>query len=289
MAHTPRSTIEGWLEEQAGRSVVGKQTRRVIDLLITQPQLGAHATTATIAERAGVNSATVVRTARTLGFAGWPELRFEIRNRYLASLSANQVLAEHNSSVSNPITDAIQQDIRNLETLARTVDVSAMDRAASAICEARKVVVTGSGTFAAPGLQLAHTGTTIGLEIVLERHGGTQLANQVARLTDQDCFVIFSFWRLPRELVEATKVARRRGSRVVVVTDRRTSQLVGLADSAIIIPSEGVSALPSLTPAMAVVHALTAKMIRIGGDDFLDGIRRTEAVWDEMQIFDPRG
>jgi DNA-binding MurR/RpiR family transcriptional regulator len=282
-------SIEEWLQEQAGDSSIGKQTRRVIDLLGTNPQLSAHSTTATIAERAGVNSATVVRTARTLGFSGWPELRSEIRNRYLASLSANQVLAEHNGSVSDPVTDAIRQDMRNLETLARTLDVTAVDRAAQAICDAERIVVSGSGTFAAPGLQLSHTGTTIGLDIVLERHGGTQLANQLAKLRPGDCFVLFSFWRLPRELLAGTRLAHSNGATIVVVTDRRTSQLVPLAHAAIIIPSEGVSALPSLTPAMAVVHALTAKMIRIGGSTYLDRIRRTEAVWDEMNIFDPRG
>ncbi|UQS27996.1 MurR/RpiR family transcriptional regulator [Amycolatopsis thermalba] len=229
--------------------------------------MSTQATTAVIAERAGVNASTVVRTAHALGFDGWPALRSGIRTRYLATLSAHQVLAEHNGSVSDPVTGAIQQDLRNLEALAHGLDVADVHRAAHLLLESRRVVVTGSGTFAAPGLQLTHTCTTLGLDFILERHGGTQLANRVATLTTDDCFVIFSFWRLPRELLAAARIARDNGARVIVVTDRRSSQLVPLADVTMVIPSEGVAALPSITPAIVVVHALTAKMGWIGGQE----------------------
>lgn len=279
-------SVQRWIADLAAATTTGPAATRVVDVLATQPHLASYASTAELASRAGVNVATVVRTARQLGFSGWPALRLEVRSRYLASLSARQVYAEHDAAVATPAIDAIRRDIENLETLAATIDVAALQAVAATIDAASKTVVVGSGTFAAPGLQLVHIGTTMGREMQLERHFGTHLANTVARMRPEDCLVAFSLWWLPRQVLEATEIANERGVSTCVVTDRRMSPLSELADHVVVVPSEGVSSFPSLTPAMAVVHGILAELTRLGGEDARQGVERTEAVWARMGLFD---
>lgn len=280
------TTVQGWVSDLAHDAALGPAAARVVDILATQPRLASYASTAELATRAGVNVATVVRTARQLGFSGWPALRLEIRSRYLASLSSRQVYAEHDATVGTPVLDAIRRDIENLEMLATTVDVDTVNAVAAAIHAASKTVVVGSGTFAAPGLHLAHSGTSMGKEIVLERHFGTHLANTVTRLRPGDCLVTFNFWWLPRQVVEATETAHERGATTCVVTDRRSSPLTEAADHIVVLPSEGVSSFPSLTAASAVVHGILAELTRLGGDDARQAMERTEATWARMGLFD---
>lgn len=280
------NAIEEWLSHRVRDVRLGPAARRVADILTTQPHLASYASTADLAERAGVNVATVVRTARSLGFTGWPDLRLELRSRYLGSLSANQLLAEHDwQGANDPVMAAVRRDMENLETFARTVDADAVRAMAGALHAAERTVVAGSGTFAAPGLQLVHAGTSMGMDMRLERHFGTALANSVTRLRSHDAFVAVNFWWLPQQLLDATQVAAEHGATVCVVTDQRTSPLTQPADHVLVVPSEGASSFPSLTPAMSLMHAVLAELARLGGQDVQHAMSRTETTWRRMRLF----
>lgn len=280
------TTIQAWMTEQAAGAALGPKALRVVEVIKTQPHLAAYASTAELASRAGVNVATVVRTAQGLGFTGWPQLRLELRSRYLATLSANQVLSEHADAVGDPVVDALRRDIENLETTARTVDSGAIRGLAAAIDGARKTMVIGSGSHAAPGLQLSYIAATMGHDIQLERHGGTQLASQLARLGAGDCLIVFSLWWQPREIVAAVRLAAEQKVTVGLVTDRQSSSLAERADHLVVVPSEGVSSFPSLTPTMAVVHAILAEVARLGGATVGSALKRTEMAWGRLSLFD---
>ena len=279
------TAIQEWVGRRVEGVGLGPAANRVVKILVTQPHLASYATTADLASRANVNVATVVRTARQLGFSGWPELRLELRSRYLASLSATEMLAEHVGTAGDPVTDAVRQDIENLQLLSRTLEVDVVRNMAGAIREARRTVVIGSGTFAAPGLHLAHAGTTMGLDVRLERHFGTQLANAVHHLGPEDCLVAINLWWLPRQVLQATGIASERGSTVCVLTDIRTSPLAEHADQMLVIPSEGASTFPSLTPAASVVHALLAEIVKLGGEESRQAILGAEETWSRMGLF----
>lgn len=279
------TAIQDWVSRRVEGVGLGPAAERVVSILVTQPHLASYATTADLAARANVNVATVVRTSRQLGFTGWPELRLELRSRYLASLSATEMLTEHVGTAGDPVTDAVRQDIANLQLLARTLETDVVRSIAAAIRQARQTLVIGSGTFAAPGLHLAHACTTMGLDVRLERHFGTQLANAVHRLGPEDCLVVVSLWWLPRQVLQATGIASERQSTVCVLTDMRTSPLAEHANQMLVIPSEGASTFPSLTAASSVVHALLAEMVKLGGEESRQAILGAEETWSRMDLF----
>jgi DNA-binding MurR/RpiR family transcriptional regulator len=258
--------VEDWLDSLLDARRLGPQASRVIEVLRVQPHLAAYASGQQLAGRANVNVATVVRTAQGLGFSGWPELRLELRNRYLAALSsATQVLTEHAADASDPTANAIRRDLDNLQALSRTVDVEAIRAMAALIYHADHTVVTGSGSFAAPGLQLAHIAATMGLNVTLERNSGTQLANLIAQLGEGGVLVVFNLWWTPVAIRDAARLAAERGTPVCVVSDRRTSRLTEVATHTVLVPSEGSSFFASLTATTSVVHAMLAEVARIGG------------------------
>lgn len=279
------TTVQDWVDSRAEGTSLGPAAHRVVKIVSTQPHLASYASTAELADRAGVNVATVVRTARVLGFSGWPQLRLELRSRYLSSLSAGQVLSEHQTHSGNPASEAIRRDIENLETLARALDLDTIRLIASAIHQSTRTIVIGSGTFAAPGVQLVHAGTSMGQDMLLERHFGTHLANTVNRMRATDTLIAVNFWWLPHQVLEATRIAAERGATTCIVTDQQTSPLTEVADHVIIVPSEGASSFPSLTAAMAVVHALLAELTQVAGTKARQAMTETESVWRRMGLF----
>ncbi|MDA2803744.1 MurR/RpiR family transcriptional regulator [Nocardiopsis suaedae] len=273
-----------WIEEALAGGRLGRAAERVVRVLRDDPRFASYASTAELAARAGVNVATVVRAAQQLGFSGWPALRVELRSRYLASLSADEVMAEH-AGTADPVRDAVRSDREALRTLDRTLEPERVRALAQALHGARRTLVLGSGTFAAPGLQLAHAAGIMGYDVELRDTGGTALLAAVSRLGEGDLVVVCDLWRVPRVIRSAARMAAERSVATAVITDRRDSPLVEGAAHVIVVPSEGVGMFPSLTPVMAVVHALLAELGRIGGEEALQAVRRTEALWEQAGLF----
>ncbi|WP_026127249.1 MurR/RpiR family transcriptional regulator [Nocardiopsis xinjiangensis] len=274
-----------WIARALDGARLGKASERVVAVLREEPRLASYASTAELAERSEVNVATVVRLAQQLGFSGWPTLRVELRSRYLASLSAGEVLAEHAGSDADPVSAALAADRANLRLLESTLDHGQVRAIASALHTAGRTLVLGSGTFAAPGVQLSHAAGIMGYDVRLGELGGTAVLNTLARMGGGDLLVVCDLWMLPVALRRAVEVAVQRSVQVAVVTDRRESPLVEPADRVVVVPSEGAGMFPSLTAAMAVIHAVLAELARIGGPQSLDSVREAERLWREADLF----
>lgn len=274
-----------WIEETLARGRLGRASERVLHVLRDEPRFASYATTAEVAARAEVNVATVVRAAQQLGFTGWPALRVELRSRYLASLSAGEVLAEHAGSDTDPVRAAVRSDRESLGLLEQTLEPDRVRAVAAAIHGARRTLVLGSGTFAAPGVQLSHAAGIMGYDVRLHDSGGTALANSLARMGEGDLLVVCDLWMLPVGLRRAVEIAAEESVAIALITDRRDSPLGALADHVVAVPSEGVGMFPSLTAAMAVVHAVLAELARVGGDAALESVRRAEELWRRAELF----
>jgi DNA-binding MurR/RpiR family transcriptional regulator len=97
-------SVEEWIESRTRRQPLGTQATKVLQVLASQPHFASYSAAREVADQAGVNISTVTRTAQAIGFAGWPDFQLELRNRYLASLSASDVLSEHEDETADPIT-----------------------------------------------------------------------------------------------------------------------------------------------------------------------------------------
>lgn len=277
-------TVPKWVEARLGDRTPGRGVAKVLALLATQSRELSFASTATAAGLAGVNVATVVRAAQLLGFSGWPALRAEVRSRYLSGLSASEVLSEHVTADEGPVWATVRRDLLNLQELAQLIDEEQLVRAAGLIASARVTLVLGSGSFAAPGLQLSHLAQTIGHDVRLQRAGGTALFNAVNLLGPSDCVVTFQLWRTPKDILGAIDVAAQNGCRVVLIGDQTPQHH---ADEVILMPSEGASMFPSLVGAITVVEALIACIVAVGGAAAARASDQSEQLWQRYELFPP--
>ncbi|WP_461001476.1 MurR/RpiR family transcriptional regulator [Streptomonospora sediminis] len=287
---TQPRTLPGWLTARLGGRRPAAGARRVLAAIATQPRQMSYASTSAAAAAAEVNVATVVRTAQQLGFTGWPTLRSEIRSRYLSGLSASEVLSEHHDDAGQgPAWSTLRRDLHNLQDLARLLDEAQVERVARLIHGAGTTLVLGSGSFAAPGLQLAHLAQTIGHDVRLHRIGGTALFNAVRLLGPGDCLVVFQLWRTPHEIMHAMQVAAEAGAAVVLVSDQAREDLRELADELVAMPSEGASMFPSLAAATTVVQAVVAALVACDPATAAARSDEAERLWSRFSLFPDPG
>jgi DNA-binding MurR/RpiR family transcriptional regulator len=279
--------FEDWLRDRVPARGLQSKAGAVLDVLLSQPRRASFASAATLAELAGVNNATVTRTAQALGFSGWPALQQELRARYLSSLTAPQVAAEHHG-VGSPSSASLRRDLDNLVVLNRRSNEDIIRTVAEAVAAARRTVVIADGSYAAIGHAFAHNARLAGYDVLLVAHGGAELANTIASLDAGDVLIAISLWRLVESTVLAAEEAHSRGTRVFALTDAASPALSKAAEHVLTVPAEGVAFFPSLTAGMAVVQALVAQLASVDPSRTKSSIETAEGMWARFSLLHRR-
>jgi DNA-binding MurR/RpiR family transcriptional regulator len=282
------ATVTEWLDSRAQGHKLAARQLQVMGILRSQPRLASYGSVSDIAAAASSNASTVTRTAQTLGFKGWADFQFELRSRYLASLSAVEVAAEHNGHISSPAQAAVATDRSNLAHLERTLDTVTVHAIAQAIASARHTLIIAAGSYAIPGKALEHNAVIAGYDVRLLDADVAALTNAVARLTPDDLVIAISLWRVYDSTVRGVEIAHNLGAQIISITDSAGSPVAEHASHRIVVPSEGAGFFPSLTAPVAAVQAIAVELASLDRDRSNQAIAASERSWEQMRIMHPR-
>jgi DNA-binding MurR/RpiR family transcriptional regulator len=273
-----------WFAEQVARAKLTPKGRVVAHFIASNPRFASFASASELAEHTQVNVATVVRFAQGLGFAGWPEFQLNLRHRYLGTLLPSGVMRDHGDEPGPATERALRRDIENLQTTADSIDVAKVQEVAGLIASAPRTLVVASGSFAAPGLVLAHLGHFMGYDIQLETRGPVNSVAALSTFGPGDVVITMSFWRVLKDAMLTTAYCKRQGITTVTITDSLFSEQAQLADHALVVPTESISFFQSLTAAIGLVHGLLAELQILGGERVADNIERLERAYDDLDV-----
>ena len=205
-----------------------------------------------VAANADVPPSTLQRLARALDFSTYDQFRNLYRdtiNRFSEGVSikaghVQEVAAE--VSMDHAINAYQQSALGNITTLFDHIDRDVLDRAATALTNARTVLVVGMHSSHAFANYL-HYLAAMGFRNwrLLVRHNG-ELSYLVEALTPEDVVVAVSIEPSSAGTIEVARRARDAGARVVGITDRRTSPLASRSDDLLLIPIQSPQLLPVL-------------------------------------------
>jgi DNA-binding MurR/RpiR family transcriptional regulator len=215
------STTDTYAERVAERGAeLAPAERRVAELLL---DLGPEATllsAAALAEQLGTSDATVVRTAKSLGYSGLAALR-----RALAAYGDNPPLGERlrRTLEQTPGDELFASAIRNhlsaLDNLSRNVSPEAFQAAVAVLADRDRIVWRGVG----PSAHLAAYGQLItqriGKPSIALVHTGTSFADELLTLAPTDAIVVFAYGRLQAHVRVLLEHAATLDAPVVLVTD----------------------------------------------------------------------
>ncbi|MFI1865180.1 MurR/RpiR family transcriptional regulator [Streptomyces jumonjinensis] len=276
------ATVAEWLDGVTAGVPLGPKAALVRQVLATQPTYCSYATAAEVAVRAEVNRATVVRFAQSLGYPGWPGLQEELRAVYLTRRFDPGAPSADDGGL---LASSFARDAQNLRTLERSFDFGAARGVVRAVREARRTLVVASGTHGVPAQALAMVAASRGLPVTYEDRGGPHLANSLAGLGAGDCLVAWSFWQHYRSTTAALRVARTAGAVTCVITDTRHSPPAREARHVLVVPTEGVASIQSMTVATSVAYGLLAELTATDPAASRQAARRVSGVWRELDLF----
>lgn len=221
-----RSRIEGVLP-----SLTPAELR--VAQLVLDDRVDAALTITELATAAETSPSTVVRFCRSLGLAGYPELRMTLAN------DAGRAAAEHKPEFGGDIgaEDDLQTmiakiagaDAAAVEQTAAQLDPATLGRVITAIDEARAVVVFGMGASAVVATDLHHKLERIGCTAAtsVDPH---QALTQAALLGPGDVLVGISHTGTTEDVVQVMAEARSHGAHTVALTNFPRSRVAAQAD-----------------------------------------------------------
>jgi DNA-binding MurR/RpiR family transcriptional regulator len=232
----------------------------------------------TLAERAGVQPASLVRLAQQLGFGGWPELK----DAYVHDLGLDtpgygaraRTLAARSGDARLP-AELFSAQRGNLEATEAAAG-PALREAAKLLKRARAVHVAGfRASFPiAYALVYGYRLFRSGVQLVDGHAAGLEM--QLRAVDKADALVAISFAPYSREALLACEAARGAGARLVALTDSRASPLALAADVVVPFSAASPSFFPSIAAAVAVVEALLEILVAEAGGDSAQRIEQAE-------------
>lgn len=237
--------------------------------LIDHPDSVVMSSMREIAGEIGVAPATLLRLARTLGFADWSELRLA----YVADFRTSSPLyAERADAIvrREGVPGLIQETLRAQGTaLQHAIDANtaeAIDEAAKLLNRSSRIFVAAFMSCRAPALAFTYICRLFRSNVVVLGGEGSSLIADLADLRSDDAVLTINFRPYASEIHQVAKAAERSGCRLVSIADSRATPLAPFAQSILLFGSDSPSFFPSITPAVALVETLAAAMLAHAGD-----------------------
>ena len=247
------------------RATLPPQQQAVADLLVERLDESPFFSVPTLAERAGVSEATVVRVAQRLGFSGFPELKMALLELVRARLVG------HDTVPTRTATDALSAVTRleasNLDRMLRSLDRSAFEAAAAALSGATHVFTFGVGLSAHLAELAAYQLIEAGVRTSALSVRFTSPSEQLVVLRPDDALLVFSLPPYSRPTLDLLESATARGIATVVVTDRATAPASSLARHALAVPTHNVLFTNALAALLVLINGFGVEIARQRGGD----------------------
>lgn len=208
-----------------------RSEQRVVAAVAADLSATVECTAQELAERAGVGRASVIRTAQTLGYDGYPQMRVAMARE----LALAPTHAEATDTAIGQLRGAVEQFGRNLPRLTAALTEELVEEFLAAVDAAPRVVVAASGLSAPLGLDVAMRLSAAGRPA---EYLPDTLAQQIAASSLEPgsvCLVISGSGATDAS-IDAAAAARQAGARVLVMTSFARAPLVRHADVALVIP-----------------------------------------------------
>ena len=233
--------------------------QKLIAVFITEHyDKAAFMTASKLGATGGVSESTVVRFATELGYDG---------NEDILSSVLNQDIEK----IRRTIEETSKEDFRN---------------SVKAIAGAGTIYIFAVRSSAALASFLGYYYSLIFKNVkVISNYGETEIYEQLFRISEDDVIIGISFPRYSNAAIKAMSFAKRRGAKVIALTDSMTSPLCSLSDYVLIAKSDMASVVDSLVAPLSMINALiVATVIELDG-----AVEKTftnlEMIWQEYDVY----
>ena len=259
-----RATYAAPLHERVASlaSALSQSEYAVAQYLSDHPEEVASATALELAQATGTSNATVVRTVKSLGYAGLPELRRTLSKAMADRRDPSRVLGQRidqtgGHSVALRVIEASSALILRE---GRTLDHEAWNHAVDILDGADTVYCYGADEAGSVAAIFASNHRTIGRRAVAVAETGIALARALLPLRNTDAILLVAPLRYFREIELIVSRASEIGAGVVLISEALGHALSDRVDVVLAMPQSTLGVASELVVPLVMVDALALEI-----------------------------
>ena len=273
---------------QSERESFSKGQRRIAQYILDNYDKAAFMTAAKLGKATQVSESTVVRFASQLGYEGYPEMQKALQELVRGRLTSIQRIQVSREQMDHQdiLCCVMQRDMGSIHTAIDRLDRSAFDSAVDKLLHARHIDILGvrSSAYLAGYLHFYFHLIFPNVTLVQNMAGG-EIFEQMVRIGPGDVIVGISFPRYSKLAVSAVEFAHSRGAEVVAITDSKMSPLYKLSDAALLVRSDMISFVDSMTAPLSLLNALIVAVGQQKHEEVSSTFSEMERVWSTYSVF----
>lgn len=213
-----------------------------------------------LADKLGVDAATLSRTVIAMGFPNYREFRKYLHQSSIAHSTAFERMRATNSSQTSfegQVKDTLDGAIRNLEGTCNTLDLHHLKSVADRFYAAKRIFILG-GDLALSLVHFLHYQLMeLQFDVTAATSGG-HVIHLMRRVTPKDLVIGISFRRGLRQTVEGLIQARAKGCYTIGITDTSISPIARSANETLLVSVDVPPFSTSYVAPMALLDAIVS-------------------------------
>jgi DNA-binding MurR/RpiR family transcriptional regulator len=220
-----------------------------------------------LAADSGVSTATVLRVVGKLGFEGYAAFQSALRTEVAARLFSPGDVRPHpkrgkgGKPKERDVLFAVQKVFSDaIRSTFADIDKKELNKAVDLLADLNTSVVTIGGQFSS--ILAAHLGSNLTMMRPAVMSAGFRYGDRASVLVNigaKSTVVVYDYRRYQKDTIEWAIEAKRRGAKIILITDLYLSPLASDADLVLVSDTKGVSPFDS----MATGHMLTDLIISL--------------------------
>ena len=232
--------------------------------------------------------ATVVRLAKALGYAGFPQFQQELRLLFrdkLTTVSRIQKAAQKEMSEENVLVKVFQQDIENITETMKQVSVDDFRRFVKALNSAKRVVIIGLRSAHSLAVLMGVALEFLQRDVWVITPGIGNMWDRLLGLRKDDVVVGICFPRYTKETVEVLRFAQQKGVKTLAITDSPISPLARYAECVLPARCKLDSFIESFTAALSLINAIVTAVGLYRKEATMSSLKQLEEFWKRQGIY----
>ncbi|MDN7242960.1 MurR/RpiR family transcriptional regulator [Planococcus sp. N028] len=212
--------------------------RRIGEYIIERPEAIPHMTTKELSEKSGVSEASIIRFCKSIGIGSFKSFKLALLKDVTltdTNLTDFSVLQQKDSPY-DLFHKIIYVNKSAIESCADSMDRKELAKAVEALKNAEKVVFFGVGGSSTAAVDAQYKFTKLGYHSItsLDFH---YMLSLIPHLTEKDIFVAISTSGKTKDVLELSRFAKKRGAKVIALTNINKSPLYKEADIRLCTPN----------------------------------------------------
>ncbi len=265
-----------------------KGQRRIANFILEDYDKAAFMTASRLGQTTDVSESTVVRFASQLGFDGYPAMQKALQELVRGKLTSIQRIQASGEQIkeSDILGDVMQRDMHSIHTAIDKIDRGEFERVVDMLLHAKHIYILGvrSSSFLAGYLNFYLHLVFENVTIVQSAAAG-EIYEQLVHIGPGDVLIGISFPRYSKMAVHAVDFAKSRGADVVAITDSKMSPLYHMAATSLLVRSDMISFVDSMTAPLSLLNAIIVAVGRQRKDELSKTLSDMEQVWSKYSIF----